>query len=223
MEASQKRKLEKFEREEVFLNDNLVDFPVNSPGAKALGELSGVITLIRTLAAEQVSGASSSRQHISVKDEQVDDLMQMIRNINRAANAFEDEIPGSDLKFRLPRNRSEQNILATARSFLADAAPLEAKFVEYGLPADFLAKLQALIDDVAAKGAAADSAGEQQAGATGGLIDAVQKGMNISRRLDAIIRIKYADNAGKLAAWTSASHLERAPQKPKSDPKPPPT
>lgn len=216
MEDSQRRKLEKFEREEVFLQDNIADFPANSPGAKALGELSAVITTIRTLAAEQSSGASSARQHVGVKDEDVDDLMQMIRHLNRAANAFADEIEGSDLKFRLPRNRSEQNLLATARAFLADAAPLKAKFIEYGLPADFLEQLQAMIDAVDERGSAADSSVEQQAAATGGLLSAVRDGMNISRRLDAVIRIKYAANAAKLAGWTVASHLERAPQKPKT-------
>jgi hypothetical protein len=221
MKDIERRKLEKLEREEVFLKDNIADFPAASPGEKALAELSAVIAEIRRLAAEQVSGASSARQHISVKDEEVDALMQLISHINRAAKAFEGEIPGSDLKFRLPRNRSEQNILATARAFLADAEPLKAKFIEYGLAADFLAQLQALIEAVDERGAAADSAGEQKSGATGGLAEAVRNGMKISRRLDAIVRIKYADNAAKLAAWTTASHLERAPKKKKDEPAPP--
>ncbi|HEY0051319.1 MAG TPA: hypothetical protein VGB68_18630 [Pyrinomonadaceae bacterium] len=220
MKDSQRRKLDKFEREEVFLNDNIADFPPASPGGKALAELSAVISQIRAFAAEQVSGAGSSRQHIGVKDEEVDALMRLIRNINRAANAFEDEIPGSDLKFRLPRNRSEQNILATARAFLADAEPLKAKFIEYGLAADFTDKLQALIEAVDERAAAADSAGEQKAGATGGLIDIVRKGMSISRRLDSIVRIKYEDNAAKLSAWTTASHLKKAPEKTQDEPPP---
>ena len=222
MKDSQRRKLDKFEREEVFLNDNIADFPPASPGGKALAELSAVISQIRAFAAEQVSGAGSSRQHIGVKDEEVDALMRLIRNINRAANAFEDEIPGSDLKFRLPRNRSEQNILATARAFLADAEPLKAKFIEYGLAADFTDKLQALIEAVDERAAAADSAGEQKAGATGGLIDIVRKGMSISRRLDSIVRIKYEDNAARLSAWTTASHLKKAPEKTEDEPPPNP-
>lgn len=220
MDAAQRRKFDKLEREEVFLNDNIADFPPASPGGKALAELSAVISQIRAFAAEQVSGAGSSRQHIGVKDEEVDALMRLIRNINRAANAFEDEIPGSDLKFRLPRNRSEQNILATARAFLADAEPLKAKFVEYGLAADFTDKLQALIEAIDERAAAADSAGEQKAGATGGLLDIVREGMSISRRLDSIVRIKYEDNAAKLSAWTTASHLKKAPEKTEDEPPP---
>jgi hypothetical protein len=221
MDAAQRRKLDKLEREEVFLNDNIADFPPTSPGGKALAELSAVISQLRTLAAEQVSGESSARQHVGVKDEEVDALRQSIRNINRAAKAFEDEIPGSDLKFRLPRNRSDQNVLATARAFLADAAPLKAKFIEYGLAGDFLDKLQALIEAVDERAAAADSAVEQRSGATGGLSDTIRKGMSISRRLDAIVRIKYQNSAAKLAAWTTASHLERAPERTEEAPPPP--
>jgi len=221
MKGIERRKLDKLEREEVFLKDNIADFPAASPGGKALAELSAVISQIRTLAAEQVSGESSARQHVGVKDEEVDGLMQSIRNINRAAKAFDGEIAGSALKFRLPRNRSEQNLLATARAFLADAAPLKAKFIEYGLAADFLDKLQALIEAVDERGAAADSAGEQKAGATGGLVEAIRKGLSISRRLDSIVRIKYEDNAVRLSAWETASHLKKAPERTEEEPQPP--
>jgi hypothetical protein len=220
MEASQKRKVDKFERQQVFLNDNIADFPPTSPGGKLLAELSAVISEVRTLAAEQVSGESSARQHVGVKDEEVEALRQLIRNINRAAKAFEGEIPGSDLKFRLPRNRSEQNLLATARAFQADAEPLKAKFIEYGLAADFLDKLKTLTEAVDERAAAADSAGEQKSGATGGLVEALRRGMSISRRIDAIVRIKYENNAAKLAAWTTASRLERAPRKTKDEEQP---
>ena len=43
--------------------------------------------------------------------------------------------------------------------------------------------------------------------------------MALSRKLSAIIKLKFRDNSGKLAAWTVASHLERPP-KLKKDPAP---
>jgi len=36
--------------------------------------------------------------------------------------------------------------------------------------------------------------------------------MDNSRKLNAIVRIKYQNNASKLAAWTVAAHLDKAPQ-----------
>ena len=209
MKASQQRKMDKFEREDVFMTDNAADFPPATPGGKAFSNLANVISEIRNLAAEQISGTDGSRQQVSVKDEDMDDLLFQIRQINRAANAFEVEIPGSEKQFRLPRSRSEQNILATARAFYKDATPIAATFIDYGLAATFLADLQATIDAVETRAALADSAEGQQSAATGGLVDATMRGMNISRRLDAIVRIKYAANPSKLAAWTVASHLER--------------
>ena len=212
MEDSTRRKLEKFEREQAFMGDNAADFPKDSPGGKAALKHSEIINEIRDLAAQQISGFTSAAQSVGNKEDLLDDLTETLRNMNRAANAFEDEAPGSNLKFRMPRNRSQQNLLATARAFHTDAVPLEAKFIEYGLAPTFLADLQALITQIDSTGTAADSGGEQQAAATAGLIDAARRGMDNSRKLNAIVRIKYTNNPQKLAAWTVASHLDKAPQ-----------
>jgi len=47
----------------------------------------------------------------------------------------------------------------------------------------------------------------------------IERGNDIVRKLDAIVRNKYANNVGVLAEWTSASHTERAPRK-KTEPTP---
>lgn len=41
----------------------------------------------------------------------------------------------------------------------------------------------------------------------------IRQGMIIVRTLDGIARNVYANNPGKLAAWISASHVEKAPKK----------
>ena len=46
----------------------------------------------------------------------------------------------------------------------------------------------------------------------------VRDGMVIVRILDGIVKNKYANDPGKLAAWISASHVEKAPKK--KDPTP---
>jgi hypothetical protein len=213
MNASQRRKLDKFQREARFMADNAADFPGNSPGDKAANLQIDVIAEIENYAAQQISGSDSSRQETSVKDDYLDDLIEMIRDINRAANAFADEVPGIEQKFRLPRTRSQQNIVSTAQSFQTDATPLKAKFIEYGLDADFLTDLHDTIDHVRNRSSQADSAQGQQTTATGGLTYAIGRGMDVSRKLDAIVKIKYRNNPAKLSAWAVASHLERAPQR----------
>jgi hypothetical protein len=44
-----------------------------------------------------------------------------------------------------------------------------------------------------------------------------------SEYLDGVVKNKYRNNVGKLAAWTSASHIEKAPKKKKDEPQNPPT
>ncbi len=218
MRDVERRKLDKFEREQAFMNNNSGDFPAGSVGGKAAAVLGEVVKEIHTLAGDQLVGEGEARQSVAGKDDALDDMWTMIRNMNRAANAFSDEMPNITDKFRLPRNRSQENTAATARAFITDAAPIKAKFVEYGLADDFLEQLQADIDAFNDEGTNADSGGEQRAAATEGLLDAAKRGMDISRKLDSIVKIKYQNNPQKLASWRVASHLEKAPKSKKDSP-----
>ncbi|HEY0427550.1 MAG TPA: hypothetical protein VGC76_07065 [Pyrinomonadaceae bacterium] len=215
MRDVERRKLDKFERQDAFMVENAAEFPSGSPGSAVAVVNKAIITEMRSHAAGQISGGTSAAQSIGNKDEDLDELMQMLRNMNRAANAFEDEVSGSHLKFRLPRNRSEPNVLATARAYYADSELLKEKFIEYGLAGDFREALLAKLTSVEQSGALADTGTELRAGATGGLLETARRGMDNSRKMDAIIRIKYFNNPHKLAAWTVASHLERSPQRAK--------
>ena len=58
--------------------------------------------------------------------------------------------------------------------------------------------------------------------ASAAMDDAFDRGMDLLRKLDAIMHNKYANNAGVLAEWTTASHVERAPKRAKPEPSPPP-
>ncbi len=43
--------------------------------------------------------------------------------------------------------------------------------------------------------------------------EGVQRGMVARRILDGIVRNVYRNDVGKLAAWTSPSHIEKPPKK----------
>lgn len=219
MEDSIRRKLDKFERQQAFFTENAADFPTGTPAGDVAAANAAIVGEMNSLAGDQFSGFSSAQQATADKDDLFDDLMLILKNMNRAANAFEDAIPGTDQMFRLPRNRSESNLLAAARSFQTDATPLADQFIAYGLDVHFLARLQNLITDIESAGQRGDSGTENRAASTAGLMDAARRGMKNSNRADAIVRIKYASNPQKLAAWTVASHLEHAPKK-KEEPAP---
>ncbi len=53
----------------------------------------------------------------------------------------------------------------------------------------------------------------EKVAATDSIGSAVQIGLEALQRLRAIVTNKYRDNPAKLAAWTSACHVERAAKK----------
>lgn len=213
MKDSDRRKLEKFERQKAFFAEYAAHFPAGSPGADVAAINSAVVAEMRELAGNEIYDETASRETTDDKSDLLGGMMKLLRNINRAANAFEEEIPGTNRMFRLPRNRSEKNLLATANSFLTDAEPLRKIFIDYGLDATFLNDLRNYIANIETSGQRGDEKTEERVESISGNSDAAARGMKNSRRADAVVRIKFGDEPEKLAAWTIASHLERAAKK----------
>lgn len=53
---------------------------------------------------------------------------------------------------------------------------------------------------------------------TAALSKAIADGLRLLRKLNATMNNKYSHNPVKLAAWNTASHIERAPRRGKSSP-----
>lgn len=204
-----RRKLEKFERQKDFFAEYAANFPDGTPGAETAAINAAIIDEIRELAGDEISGDDAPQTH-EEDGGTLGEMMMLLRNMNRAANAFEEEIPGTTKMFRLPRNRSAKSLLKAADSFLTDAAPLREVFVQYGLDETFLTDLQNYITEIEAAKQKQESSGTRLDDSAQQLIEAANRGMKNSRRADAIVRIKFGDDPHKLAAWTIASHLERA-------------
>lgn len=218
MNNLQQRKLNKYQAELAFMSDNSADFPKDSVGDKTTKALQAKIVSIQALSGEQVSNVA--RQNISIKGDKLQELIELMQKMNRAANAMADEVDGIEDRFRMPRRRSEEVWLATARTFHTDSAGLEGQFEEYSLPSTFRDDISALISAVETASSAADVAEVQRAGATGGLAELFRDCGKLSRKLNAIVLNKFSGNAQKLASWAVASHLESSPKK-KEEPKPP--
>ena len=114
---------------------------------------------------------------------------------------------------------------AAARAFVAAALPLKAEFVKRGMPADFLDDLEADIAALEEAQTRKIEGRDSHVGATAAIDDEIERGMNAVQELDPAMRNTFAHNAAKLAAWTSASRVERAPRRTKNNnpPEQPPT
>jgi hypothetical protein len=188
-------------------------FPANTRGQELFTELGTVIDEIEQLAAAQESNSRSSREGTTNRGEARTDLREEMEAISETARAMALDTHGLEDKFRIPRgNANDVVLLNAARAFAADALPLKDEFIRYGLPADFLDRLNAAIAVFEQAIDSQQRSRRSQVSATTGLDDAIERGVNKVRQLDAVVRNKFRDDAAKLAEWENARHTRRAPQ-----------
>jgi hypothetical protein len=183
--------------------------------------LSQVITELETHAGAQSSGLTTARQSTGSKTVARDELERDLTAISRTARSISQTMPGVEQKFRFIRNQKDQELLTAARMVAADALPLKAEFIKRGLSANFLDDLD---DDINVFEEALTQRAQgttTHVNATAAIDDLIERGMKIVRELDPIMRNIFEDNPGGLAAWISASRVERAPRR-TTQPEPPP-
>lgn len=197
--------------------------PALFPAAQLTGELmaiiDGVVEEWRSHATTYAVSTSSARQGTVSKTAAREALYDDLKAINSLAHVMAFKIPGLDDKFRMPRG-GDQVWLTAARAFVKDATPMQADFIRYGLPADFIDDLKADIAAFEHAITARNQSLEQKAASAAGIEDAIERGMQALRELDAIMRIILRDDVAMLNAWRTASHVERVPHHRKPPPAP---
>lgn len=200
------------------------DFAPSSLGKQLFSTLAAIIAEIDGHAASETSARGTARQGTGTRSQARDELRADLEAIRRTARAMSDEVPGLDDKFRLPHDNNDQSLLSAARAALQDAPEYSAQFIAHEMPSDFLDDLR---DDIARMEESISNQGSgvgEHVAAGAAIDDAIRRGFETVRKLDAIIRNKYAGNTAVLAEWRSASHTERPPKRKKpAQPTPPPT
>ncbi|HEX8370639.1 MAG TPA: hypothetical protein VF604_18990 [Pyrinomonadaceae bacterium] len=214
MTTGQRRRYEMFLKVRDFFASHAADFPVGSIAAVIFAPLLPIIEQLAQIAGEQLSTRGSYAQAMEIKGDARDRLYVMLRDISDLATALAYEINGLEEKFRLPRNKSDQNLIAAGRAFAADAAAFEDEFIGYGLSATFIADLIAATDAFEQSLIPANVSGQEKTGKTAAAAPLVDAGMIIVRRLTPVVRKKYRNDAANLAAWEFARHVERTLPKP---------
>jgi hypothetical protein len=219
MNDSENRRRQTFGRVQQFFLAHDSDFDSGSKGKILSTALGAIITELDGHAQAEASGMANQRQGTATRALARSALRDALEAINRTARAMADEVPGLNDKFRMPAAGNDQILLTAARAFGAEAEPLASQFIAHELPANFLADLDTRI-------AALETAiNNQSSGSVNhvsmheAIDDAIDRGINVVRKLDAIVRNKYTNNPAVLAEWTSSSHTERAPRH--SHPTPP--
>ena len=188
-------------------------FPANSRGRELYDAVDTFIRRMEKQATTQSLHAHGSKEKTAQKRVADEALRNLMEAINRTARSMSRLTPGLEEKFRLPSSKNGERWLATARGFVTEAEPLNDEFVRRGMAPGFIDDLKARILAVEQF---RDSRAQQSAGrvaSTAGVAEAAEQGLEAVRELDAIVRNIYADNDAELAAWESASHVERAPRR----------
>jgi hypothetical protein len=197
------------------------DFSVTGAAHQLYADLQATITEVEQKGAAYGTGRSDAKhgtQTISATREALLADLVSIREAGKVMNV-EDKFPYP------PRNNDEQ-LLQLADVYATNALPLKAQFIAHELEEEFL-------DDLAVSKRAFQNAIAGRLNAVGDHIaareeldDALTRGVEIVRKLTSLIKVKYANNPGKLAEWLAASHIPRPPRRAKPDeppaPSPPP-
>ncbi|HWT00793.1 MAG TPA: hypothetical protein VN256_11145 [Pyrinomonadaceae bacterium] len=212
MKDTERRRLEMFIRVREFGVAHAAQFPASSFAGEQFAALNVAVSALETHASAQSSGRGGARAGAAGKAAARDELMRDLEAISRTARAMALTTPGLEDKFRIPHNKSNQEVLAAARAVAADALPLKAEFIRRGMPADFLEDLAADITVMEQAISQKARGTESHIAATAAIDAEIERGMTAVRQLDPVVRNTFTSDPATLAAWFSASHVERAPR-----------
>lgn len=211
MNDDNRRRYEMQVRANKFGVDNAGDF--SGIGSTKFNPLDALVGDLESTSAAQQSGFGEAAQQFEVKDTARENLRDVMSDISRTAKSMEYAFDGISNKFQFQRNMPDATMLAKARAWQTEAVPYEADFIAYGLHNKFILHLTTAADAFEASFSNTASATAEHVAATADEAAKVRAGMVIVRILDGIVKNRYANDPGKLAAWISASHVEKAPKK----------
>lgn len=190
------------------------DFPAGSDEAEQADAVEAALAAIEQYGGEQASDFGNVRFAYNSKGIARVNLRETLEDWETAGRSLAYKIPGIDLIFRVPNKMTDAQLLAVARSFI-EQAPTYAAGLRNRLGATCVADLQTLVDAFEASLVPPEEATGAQVENTAQLGEAVRQGSVARRILKDLMKLKYRDNAPRMRAWESASHLERTGKKDK--------
>jgi hypothetical protein len=189
------------------------DFPAASRGAVVIAALQTAITETEKQAAAQDAANLDRQEATEEKQAAINTLLTLMRAVNSTARSMDSLFPGMADQFKMVRSNGDQATLNRARAYITEATPIQARFTDRGLPATFLADLQTAIDAVEEADNRQSAALAAQTAATAGVTAALKELRAAMREFGSIARNTYRNDPATLAAFKSASRVERAPKK----------
>ncbi|MFN0123016.1 MAG: hypothetical protein ACKV2V_21155 [Blastocatellia bacterium] len=213
MNAVMHRRHEMFRRVRDYGRFNQDAFPAGTLGHQLFQDMLAIVAELDHLASAQSSSVSRAITSSNTKTRSRKNLKDYMSRISRTARALAGENPGIDAKFRMPRKTNEQELLETARAFLAEATIEEQKFLDFQMPERFLQTLASYINQFEEAGRELNEANDTRSDATSEIPKKIEAGIKTWRRLDVIVRNRYGSDKIALKSWESASNVNRGRRK----------
>jgi hypothetical protein len=173
-------------------------FPPSSVGAQALD----VIRLATTQLGEHaVSKMSAAREGTRPRAAARLALASRLTAIARSAKVIAREKPGFDVRFSLPRQRTDLGLLTAGRLFVEEGEAHRETLVEYGMAPDFVATLTRLVNDFGAARQGVETGKDGHLLARASIESALTTALEAVRKLDVIVANRLHDDPARLAVW----------------------
>jgi hypothetical protein len=191
--------------------------PVESYAGELFARLGQTLARLEAQTTAQSSSARAVAESGASKASSRAKLRAKIEAISRTAKPMNKLMPGVADKFRVPARLKDQDMLTLARGVAADTGPLKAEFIKRGLPSDFREDLSAATADFEQAVSRRIQNTESRVTSTATVRGVLKECREIVKELDPVMRNIFEDDLATLAAWESASRVERVSRRAKSN------
>ena len=206
-----RRRLNAAQRSIQYARDNPVD---NELAALFLAQLQGQADRIQETFRAQRHGRAamlSAAQHRQAIAEELREAMRQLAKIARVLDPL--EFPDLRAHMRTSHLKVYNELLTRARCFIDAATPIQSTFIAYGAPADFLPRMETLIEALKAAGNRKYTGQGEWICSTADLGAQTREAIRTLRKLQVILENLYRPSHDLLAGWKAATHIERGPKR----------
>jgi hypothetical protein len=199
MNARERRQYEMLVRVRDFGNSYGHLFPESSV---ARDNFAAVAAAIGELDAQDLTHMSASvAARVERKETARRALLARLQAIGQTARVLPRDASGADQQFTVPASATDQTVLTAGRKFVRDAEAFSSQFFAHGMPATFLADLNALVDNFDRALRDRGLGREARRAARASTRAALSSGLAAVRSLTAIVTNHLADDGVTRTLW----------------------
>lgn len=209
----QRRRNERGQRADVYMVAQAEDFPADSRGGILAARLKELLAQTAALDVARAENINKRRQGTEGRAQTRTSLRRMVKTAWGTYKTLTRQRDGLDGLFESPsKMKNDQSLAAGARAYANAAAALAGLFTDFGLPPAFFAEMRSKADSLEAYTTIQNEGVGAGVDTNASIEETLRQMDEVVESLDTVVTNRYANDPAKLAAWESASRVERAPR-----------